>query len=102
MTYDLTIPVSEYVTGVPCPDAGIRCFVGGDCVELEPYGECTQPSTPDGYEYMGKSSVTYAINISCQSCVSGKCSATGTFNRYQSFYYNLIPTESGDGLTFTS
>lgn len=102
MTYDLTLTVDETVSGVSCPDAGTRCFANNDCAELSTYGECTQPSTPDGYEYIGKGSVTYDILITCKTCTSSKCKTTGTFRRHQSFYYNLLPTESGDGLTFTS
>lgn len=98
MGYDKTIVVTEIVTGVPCPDAFQVCFANGDCPdELVPYGECTQPSTPNGYYYVGKSPVTYNILISCMACVSRKCKATGSFNRHQSFYYNLLPTGFGFG-----
>jgi hypothetical protein len=102
VAYDLTISVDEHVTDVPCPNAAEVCFIFSDCAELTPYGECTQPETPEGYEYVGKSSVVYDIESSCQICTTRRCVATGGFGKKQSFYYNLLPTESGDGLTFTS
>jgi hypothetical protein len=103
MPYDLTLEVGENVTEA-CPNALGKCFEYSDCPELTPYGECTPPATPDGYEYAGKSSVAYFIIVPCATCtpVTYKCKATGTWRRVQSFYYNLIATESGDGLTFTS